>query len=49
MICPQQCVCQYTHYGDISVTKWIKTIEIRQRNLKFNSEDHEDSVNENEV
>ena len=50
MICPQQCVCQYSHFGDLSVAKWITTIETRQRKgHKFEPEDHENLVNDNEV
>lgn len=50
MICPQQCVCQYAHFMDLSIAKWINAIETRkQKGHEFVEEEHEDPVNENEA
>jgi len=31
MICPNHCVCQYAHKMDLSIARWIHTVETRQR------------------
>lgn len=31
MICPQHCVCQYAHRMDLPISRWIHSVETRQR------------------
>lgn len=49
MICPHHCVCQYAHRMDLSVSRWIKTVETRQRKGHEFVDSSEDLTNSNEV
>lgn len=31
MICPHHCVCQYAHRMDLSISRWVHSVETRQR------------------
>lgn len=49
MICPQHCVCQYAHRMDLSISRWIHAVEMRQQKGHEFSDSSENSLNSNEV
>lgn len=50
MICPQHCVCQYAHRMDLPVSRWIHSVETRQRKgHEFTEFEEDNNENNNEV
>jgi hypothetical protein len=46
MICPIHCVCQFAHRMDLSISRWVHSVETRQKR-GYESESTE--INSNEV
>ena len=49
MICPQHCVCQYAHRMDLSISRWVHSVEKRQKKGHEFVESDEDAISNNEV
>lgn len=49
MICPNQCVCQYSHLMDLSIARWMNSFETAINTGQFMEKNEENLVNDNEV
>ncbi|XP_055853024.1 leucine-rich repeat-containing protein 15-like [Episyrphus balteatus] len=54
MKCPKGCVCQYAHFMDLQISRWINFMQIKHQDRSIGSrgssqETQEELVNENEV